>query len=137
MAQRFPSRRDGWITAVLMGSAILDFAIIAWALGQLGTKATIAWLTIAAVFPVALLTLWLLYGTYYEVSRSELLVRAGPFRWRIPLASIRGAERTQSPLYAPALSLDRIRISYEGGRELLVSPDDQRAFLAAIGQTAA
>ncbi len=134
MTQRFPSRRDGWITGVLMGSAILDFAIIAWALGQ---QATIAELTIAAVLPVALITLWLLYGTYYEVSRTELAVRAGPFRWRIPLDSIHGAEQTQAPLYGPALSLDRLLIRYGDGRELLVSPEDQRAFLAAIGQTAA
>ncbi len=136
MTQRFPSKRDGWITGVLMGSAILDFAIIAWALGQLGEHATIGWLTIAAVLPVAVITLWLLYGTRYEVSRTELFVRAGPFRWRIPLDSIHGAERTRSPLSSPALSLDRIRIRYGNGRELLVSPDNQRAFLAAIGQTA-
>ena len=132
MAQRFPSKRDGWLSAILIGSAAVDFLIVVWVVERVDDPILVA-VVAAAVLPIALLTLWLLWGTYYEVSRTELTARAGPFRWRVPLGEITSVERTRSPLSAPALSLDRLRIRYGEKRSLIVSPADRRAFLGAIG----
>jgi len=59
-------------------------------------------------------------------------VRSGFFVWRIPLAEITGLESTQDPLSSPALSFDRLRITYGPGKELMISPNDKEAFLQAL-----
>lgn len=86
------------------------------------------------------LPLWVLLGTHYTLTDSTLQVRSGPFRWRIPLSEINGIEHTRSPLSSPALSLDRLQISYGRGSLLMISPRDRDAFmreLAARGVAAA
>lgn len=62
----------------------------------------------------------------------ELLVRSGPFRWRIAIDGIESIRPSRSPLSSPALSLDRLEITYGGGRRLLISPEDREGFLEAI-----
>lgn len=132
MEQHYPTKRDGWIAGLLLGSACVDLLVILWVLRQADDPIMIMVVAIA-VLPVAVLTLWLLVGTGYLVTRTELIARAGPFRWRVPLASITSVEHTRAPLSAPALSLDRLRIRYGDSRVLQVSPSDQRGFLGAIG----
>lgn len=78
------------------------------------------------------LPLWLLNSTYYALGERELEARCGPFKWTVPLAEIRAVVATRSALASPALSLDRIRIEYGPGRSILVSPDNQAAFLAEL-----
>jgi len=54
-------------------------------------------------------------------------------RWRIPAREITRITPTRSLTSSPALSLDRLRIEYDGGRQaVLVSPVDQDAFIAAV-----
>ena len=134
MAQVFPSKRDGWLVAVI------------WAAGALlvGT----AWIPVVAApfgalrVPLAVIHLgaagfafWVLYGTGYQVGERELVVRSGPFRWRIPVDAITSITPTTNPISSPACSLDRLRIAYRGARgehALLVSPADRLGFLAAL-----
>ena len=92
-----------------------------------------------AVFPlvlmllVAALVLWVFSSTQYEISPQHLVMRSGPFRWRINLDSIQQIQPSHNPLSAPALSLDRLRIDYilPNGKErfALISPRDKAAFL--------
>lgn len=127
---RFPSRIDGWfLGVVLLGGLAFGYAILA------------VWLRAGAVPAVAmilvgLLTLglpvWLLCGTDYELTGQELRVRSGPFRWRVPLDQVRRVSASRNWLSAPALSLDRVRIDYGRAGTLLISPRDQRAFVAAL-----
>ena len=90
----------------------------------------------ALLVPVLLLgvglPLWIFVGTHYTFVRDELIVRSGPFRWRIPLRDIKSVTPTRDMLSSPALSLDRLRIDYGKGRAVLVSPVDKDAFLQAI-----
>lgn len=130
MADAFPSKRDGWLVAIvwLSGGLLLGTAWLPLASPGLG----------ALRIPVALLHglgaglgFWVLYGTSYRIADRELLVRGGPFRWRIPLDAIRSVTPTNNPLSSPACSLDRLRIAY-GDRALMVSPADKAGFLAAL-----
>ncbi len=75
---------------------------------------------------------WLL-NTAYLVSTEEVLVISGPIRWKIPRAEIEQIVPTRSVLSSPALSFDRLKISYSNGRTLLVSPADKEAFLTELG----
>jgi len=79
----------------------------------------------------AVLVEWVMFSTYYEIDDAALLVRSGPFRWRIPLQEIVAVRELNSLRSGPALSMDRLEVSYSG-RRLLISPADKAGFLAEL-----
>jgi len=127
---RFRSKVDGWLAAVLLASIALLVAGLWTAHAQDGP------LPVALALPILLLgaglPLWILADTHYTVVGEELIVRSGPFRWRIALREIRSVTPTRDMLSSPALSLDRLRIEYGAGRTVMVSPADKDAFLRAL-----
>ncbi len=126
----FSSKVDLWLGASIGLSAL---AAIAAALYVISIQAPGRWMIAAFVgllggaFP-----LWILGSTRYALTGSELVARSGPFRWTIPIAEIRAVEPTRNPLSSPALSLDRLAISYGRGQSLMISPRDRTGFLAAL-----
>jgi hypothetical protein len=134
MAETFPSKRDGWLVAVIWLAGVLLVVtawipIVAGPFGALRVPLAIVHLGTAGF------AFWVLYGTAYRVGERELLVRSGPFRWRIPIDAITTVTPTANPLSSPAVSLDRLRIAYRaarGDRALMVSPADKAGFLAAL-----
>lgn len=130
--QRFASKIDRWIRALLIGAIVLDLVImarIAMRPGDpLATTATIVLLAMA----VALLAS-LLLRTYYTVDKGILRIVSGPFRWTIGIDQIGSVTQSRSPWSSPALSLDRLLIRYGRGRRIMVSPADKHGFLRAIG----
>ena len=127
---RLRSKIDGWLAAVLLLSIALLVAGLWTAHAQDGP------LPVALALPILLLgaglPLWILAGTHYTFVGDALVVRCGPFRWRIPLREIRSVTPTRDMLASPALSLDRLRIDYGVGRTVMVSPADKDAFLRAL-----
>ena len=94
------------------------------------------WLLIGVGIAVGIFIYWLENTLHYEITVAKLNVRSGPMRWSIALESIEGVYATRSVLSAPALSFDRLLIRYKnlhGPRSLMISPDDKRAFLNALG----
>jgi hypothetical protein len=71
------------------------------------------------------------------VADGVLRVTCGPLRLGIRLDEIHGVRTSRSLLASPALSLQRIEITYGNGRRILLSPEDRDGFLDAIGQTIA
>jgi hypothetical protein len=90
------------------------------------------WIAIAVTLIEVLFPGWVFVSTKYNLTDEELLVRSGPFRWHIPLVSITSIDRTRNPLSGPALSLDRLAVSYGDGRCILISPRELDEFLAEI-----
>jgi hypothetical protein len=131
-AERFVSKRDGWLVAVLWGASLVDFAVAAmlW-LGPVGAPAFLPPLLVLA----GAFQLQALYGTDYRFEDDALRIRASFFRWRVPLAAIDAVEPTRNPLSSPACSLDRLRIDY-GGKRIMISPLDKAEFLRALVQRA-
>jgi hypothetical protein len=133
----FESKRDLWVVVLLWVCAA--FFVVA-GIGQLGDPGSPAakGLILLGLVAMAALLLWLLYGTRYIVGPQWLLIRSGPFRFRVPLGAIDSVTPTHLPLSSPACSLDRLRIRYRGGRRvLMVSPEDKRGFLDALARHAA
>jgi len=97
-----------------------------------------AWriVVILALVSGLLLFVSLTLRTHYTVLDGQLVIVSGPFRWRIPLSEITGVEPSRAPWSSPALSLDRLKISYGERRWVLVSPADKRGFLQALGRPA-
>lgn len=81
-----------------------------------------------------LLPLWLVLDTNYTLTTDELLIRSGPFRWRIALGDVREVSPSHSWISSPALSLDRLRIRYGTDRSILVSPREKQRFIDALRQ---
>jgi len=80
----------------------------------------------------AALAIWVTFTTYYELEHDALVAHSGPFSWRIPFTEIVAVRPSDSSKSGPAMSLDRLQISYGGGRSLLISPADQAGFLAML-----
>lgn len=129
-AKIYRSKIDKWLVVVLASSTLLCLFVTVLAILDEG----------AAIAPLALLILllgvgvpvWMFVTTSYRFTETHLLVRAGPFRWRIPLNEITKIKPSRDLLSSPALSLDRLRIDY-GRRFILISPLEKEEFLQDLG----
>ncbi len=126
----FRSKVDWWYYAIIIASAgSLGYGT--YAVIETGVTSMLWFMAIISVFAVGL-PVWLLFGTNYTVTEETLIVRSGPFRWRVERNSIRSLQPCRSPLSGPALSLDRVEVSYGNGQSLLISPADIPNFMKAI-----
>lgn len=130
MATVYHSKADGWIAAVLS----LSIAVSLYAIFEvLTTDSPAAWWVVAISGGVGIgLPLWLLLSTRYRLEPRQLVVRSGPFKWRIQVADITGITPTSNALSSPALSLDRLRIDYGHGSSLMISPRNKEQLLRDI-----
>jgi membrane protein YdbS with pleckstrin-like domain len=72
---------------------------------------------------------WIVATTDYTLTNHSIEVRSGPFHWTVPYRDITRIEATRSPLSSPALSLDRLRIQYSAGAQIMISPERRAQFL--------
>lgn len=112
---------------------ILTFAPIYWMQqDQEPLYSIITYLTIMLL--TLLFMLHLVFTTYYTFEGDQLICRAGFFRKEIDIASIRKIE-TGSQWYAGwkmALALKGIIVHYGRWDDVLISPEDQDAFIAEL-----
>lgn len=131
-AKRFQSKVDRWLAAVLIICLVMMLAsLIAMSL-EVAREPMLVAAIVAIILGIALIA-WIGLATYYEIDRTTLTVVSGPMRWHIPLQEISAVEATRSPLSAPALSLDRLRIRYGDNRSIVVSPRDKAKFIKKLG----
>ena len=123
----FPSKVDGWLAGALLAG--VGVALIGVLVADSALPWPIAFLILALG---CLLPVWLLVSTGYSLTDDQLVVKAGPFRWRVPIREIKSVTPTRSPLSGPALSLDRLRIEYGVSRSILVSPRNREHFLREL-----
>lgn len=132
----YPSKADTWLVAVLWVSIVamvLCTGVLWFAPAPAGARLGVTLFCLGS----AGFMLWILRGTRYELYADRLVVRSGPFRWRIPLAAIQEVRPSGSPLSSPALSLDRLLIRYQGSRlGLMISPEGESAFLQDLAARA-
>jgi len=131
----FPSKRDWWIVGLIwMGllisviGGIVPFVIAGTSWSEL------VWV-LGLLLGMDALMLWVLYGTGYTVTQDQLLIRCGPFGFRVSLDAIDSITPTRSPWSSPACSLDRLKIVYGFSQQnIMISPADKPGFLSAIVQ---
>jgi len=97
--------------------------------GLLGLPMALRLATLLPLVGLFCLVLWTMLSTYYTIDETDLTVRSGPMRWVIALSQIESVTPTRDARSGPALSLDRLRICYGGGRQMLISPQDKEAFI--------
>lgn len=130
MATIYKSKIDTWLLVVLIfAMAICAFASVAVILS--GSPDT-WWILLQTIGLGIVLPLWLLASTGYTLDSRLLIVRSGPFKWRIPITDIASISPTESVLSGPALSLDRLCIVYGRSSKLMISPCDKERFIREI-----
>ena len=131
MGRRFESKRDTWLSAILVSSMVVCAVTMLPLLYYPGWHWAMFAVMVVCVSTIFLL-LWVMFGTYYVVGNGVLNIYHGPFRWHIPLRDICNIEPTRSPWSSPALSMDRLRISYDPGKQVLISPERQQEFIMIV-----
>src|ERR1700760_4188123 len=110
--QVFKSKVDAWL-AIVLGFVVVLYVAIGIAMLVFVPKVGVV-IGIILMFAAAFVASTLAW-TDYTFTEGVLLIRCGPIRWRIPIGSISDAAPTRSPFSGPALSMDRVQLSYAGG----------------------
>jgi len=130
---KFPSKVDGWLIPVM----IVSFAGLLTALVAVMISPTpwpIRILVVVVLVLVTFLLISVFRNTSYEVDSTDLRIVSGPFKWTVPIADITEIKPTRNPLSSPALSLDRLKVSYGKRKWVLISPADKDGFKRAIAK---
>lgn len=126
----FRSKIDVWLALIVAGG----LGMMWWAtLGRIQAGRPIDALDTVLPLVVTAFTVWIFRATYYVITADSLIVRSGPIRRTVPLQSVERLRATHNPLSSPALSIDRIEVTY-GSRRVLISPRDKAAFVRAVRQ---
>jgi len=102
----FRSKIDTWLVLAILPALFLCIFGAFYTIKNHGPW----FIPIGAIFLGILFPGWTFLATYYKITEQELIVKSGPFRWNIPIESIKNIEPDNSPISSPALSLDRLRI---------------------------
>ena len=132
----YRSKIDPWLIPILWMPPVA--AVVSGVASALAGSTSGSLISVAmGVFVVALYGV-LVFPMRYSLSETDLVVRFGICRRRIPLAQITDVHPTSNPLSAPALSLDRLRIRFGQGffKSEMISPADRDQFLAELAQKA-
>ena len=129
----FTSKIDFWLAFLMLGSSLLLILVPVWEwIYNDSSIRRILFISLLTI-PGAILLLLIFFNIKYSLSDDELFVKNGFSTQSIPLKDITHITPTNSILSAPALSLDRIEIRYEGG-SIVISPKDREGFYHAIQQ---
>ncbi|MCR9260588.1 MAG: PH domain-containing protein [Pseudomonadaceae bacterium] len=130
MDKKFSSAVDWWYYGIIAFTVVVlagTWISLPNTLDSVSSAVFIA----SAVFALGL-PLWMLFSTYYLISGPELIIRSGPFKWKVTISTIQSITPTRSPLSSPALSLNRLEIKHGSGRVVLVSPANHEQFIEAL-----
>lgn len=135
MRRTFKSKVDPWIAAMAIGPGLMIVPLVAWLVWRSGqmTTGSVVSLAVTLLFTLGL-PLWVFLTTRYEITSDTLRIQAGPLRQQVALKEITKVDTSRSWASAPALSLRRLRVTFANGRTVLISPADERGFLATLVQ---
>lgn len=124
----YPSRVDWWVAGVLAAVLLTPVGIgvrltmVSWVLGLV---------CILFGLLVGALMVRMTFPCRYVLTDEALLVQFGWDEERIPLRRVRDARLSGSILSAPALSMRRVEIVYDGG-SIVISPHDRQGFISDL-----
>jgi hypothetical protein len=105
---RFKSKVDTWLAAVIVIALLIPTHLVFASQGVTrGNQLSLPEVVLIIGLPYVLI-IWFYSTTVYELTATELIVRAGPIRKVIPLDKLQRIRASNSVMSAPALSLDRL-----------------------------
>jgi membrane protein YdbS with pleckstrin-like domain len=126
--QVFRSKVDVWLKLVIAGGLV---AMWLAPVRRIWAGRSVDALDVVIPLLFTAFIVWVFRTTSYVISADVLIVRSGPVRRTVPLHQVQRLRATHNPLSSPALSLDRIEVTY-GRRRVLISPEDKRGFVRAV-----
>lgn len=121
MAEKFVSKKDLSLLLPVVVIFVIVMILLLWP--------PVAWIPLLVVFLGALYFIQMWAATYYIISEKELIINCGLFyRKTIAVADIERILPIKSMESAPALSFDRLEISFGNKQKVLISPMEQRNF---------
>ena len=129
MTKVYRSKVDTWLLVILAAAMLIGLFSTVSALVASGWQ---AWWAVLPLLLAVGLSAWVLASTRYSLSDDLLLIKSGPFTWRVDVNEIHRIVATKNPLSSPALSLDRLRIEYGNGKRIMISPEDRDGFLSDL-----
>ncbi|WP_113907988.1 PH domain-containing protein [Aliidiomarina celeris] len=128
MEKNHPSKVDALYVLLLTAIPLLGFVGVG--LFSLVGQGLIALLLffVAIVWPA-----WVLLGTRYRIDSSYLYASCGPLRYKVALDEIKDVAPKRSLALGPALSFDKLKITYANDKVLWVSPTDKYTFVFDLG----
>jgi membrane protein YdbS with pleckstrin-like domain len=129
----YPSKVDAWLVAVVAAAVGFTLLQAVWLRGVSPGGSTVAFGV--AAFVVLLLRL-VAVPCRYTLEPDHLLIQAGITYRRIAYRDITAIAPSRNPLSSPALSLQRVKVSYRGGF-LLVSPRARERFIEELQERVA
>ena len=121
----FKSKVDWWMAFIFLAVPIsMVYGVI--------TEPNAILMLVTTIIIVLLATLF--FGTKYVIEDGELLVYGGIYKKTIPIEQILSLRPSKNPLSAPAMSIDRIEITYNNSfsEVILVSPKDKEEFVKML-----
>ena len=120
----FKSKVDIWMAIIFI------FVPISMIYGVITEPSAV--LLLVTAFIIVLLCI-LFFGTKYVIEKEELIVYGGIYKKRIPIKQIRSLRPSKNPLSAPAMSIDRIEITFDPHIQvILVSPKERELFVKKL-----
>ena len=125
----YESKIDAWLVAVV-GAGICMTIYSGFTAGSRDTEALIS--SVVTLIVMVTIIGGSAYPCRYVLEPDHLLISSGLFfRQRIAYREITGVEPSSNPFAAPALSLRRVKITYDR-RYQLVSPRERDEFIEAL-----
>lgn len=91
------------------------------------------WVGIATLLPLVAFIVHMLFNTHYTIQGETVHIQCGFFRYpSVNIKTIRKISETNSLLAAPAVSMDRLEISYNRFDSIVISPKDKQGFIEEL-----
>lgn len=130
---KFSSRKSILFSILVFGIAIFLIGFSVFGLVFKLIEKADSWMVIPFTIIAAFL-LWIYFGTYYQLTDTELVYRSGPLRGKIPLDQVREIVRGKT-LYSgikPATAGKGLIIKFGKYDEIYISPDSNDSFISEI-----
>lgn len=124
---RFSSRKD-------ISMSLLIWVPIFLCLGTIYATITteISILTILLMLAIIILFSSFWFNTRYTLEDDQLKISYGPITKRIPISAITAIRKTKNPFTAPALSMQRIELTYDQYHTVQISPKETQRFIMEL-----
>jgi hypothetical protein len=91
------------------------------------------WFGCVILLLVLVFIIHVFFTTYYQLNGNMLRIKSGFLIDReIDVRTVTKIKETNNPLSAPATSLDRLEIIFNGKDSILISPEDKTGFIADL-----
>lgn len=129
---RFGAKKDIWFIFIIWGTIVfvILISIFDFKSSQPSTvENVLGFIIIGSTVGVLV---WIWFGAVYIVNEDAIKIKFGPFRSKVNINEIKKIRKVKSILSAPALSVERLEITYGKFNLAYVSPNHEKDFIQLL-----